>query len=79
MVLVLFEHRIADAGDREKDVAGVEGKDLAEGYYDGAVPIVEDLIAKAGRRLAAWINALAAQGAATVEEDRFGVQPAEEL
>lgn len=61
------------------DVEGVEGKDLSEDYYDGAVPIVEDLVGKAGRRLAAWINALAAQGAAMVEEDRFRVQPAEDL
>jgi S1/P1 Nuclease len=41
------------------DVAGVENKDLSTGYYKGAVPIVELLIGKAGRRLAAWINALA--------------------
>jgi hypothetical protein len=61
------------------DVAGVEGQDLSQDYYDGAVPVVEDLIGKAGRRLAAWINALAAQGAAMAEEDRFQVQPAEEL
>jgi hypothetical protein len=43
------------------------------------VPVVEDLVGKAGRRLAAWINALAAQGASMVEEDRFRVQPVEEL
>jgi S1/P1 Nuclease len=41
------------------DVAGVENKDLSKKYYDGAVPIVELLIGKAGRRLAAWVNALA--------------------
>jgi hypothetical protein len=61
------------------DVGGVEGQDLSGDYYVGAVPVVEDLIGKAGRRLAAWINALAAQGAAMVEEDRFRVQPVEEL
>jgi hypothetical protein len=61
------------------DVAGVEGRDLSGDYYDGAVPIVEDLVGKAGRRLAAWVNALAAQGTSMVEEDRFRVQPAEEL
>ena len=41
------------------DVAGLEGKNLAEDYYDGAVPIVDYLIAKAGLRLATWINAIA--------------------
>lgn len=41
------------------DVAGVENKDLSTEYYDGAVPVVEVMISKAGRRLAAWINALA--------------------
>jgi hypothetical protein len=57
----------------------VEGRDLSEDYYDGAAPVVEELIGKAGRRLAAWVNALAAQGTSMVEEDRFRVQPAEEL
>lgn len=42
------------------DVAGVEGKDLSMEYYEGAVPVVDLLIGKAGRRLAAWVNALAA-------------------
>ncbi|MCJ1261679.1 hypothetical protein MMC22_001545 [Lobaria immixta] len=41
------------------DVEGVEGKDLATDYYDGAVPIVDYLIGKAGVRLAGWLNALA--------------------
>ncbi|MCJ1463914.1 hypothetical protein MMC07_002523 [Pseudocyphellaria aurata] len=42
------------------DVEGVEGRNLATDYYDGAVPIVEYLIEKAGVRLAGWLNALAA-------------------
>lgn len=42
------------------DVEGVEGRNLATDYYDGAVPIVDYLIGKAGVRLAAWLNALAA-------------------
>lgn len=54
------------------DVQGVEGQDLEGEYYDGAVPVVEELIGKAGRRLAAWINALAAQGGAM--EDKLHVQ-----
>jgi hypothetical protein len=56
------------------DVQGVEGQNLAGEYYDGAVPVVEDLIGKAGRRLAAWINALAAQGAALDRENMLHVQ-----
>lgn len=42
------------------DVEGVEGKNLATDYYDGAVPIVDYLIGKAGIRLAGWLNSLAA-------------------
>lgn len=42
------------------DVEGVEGRNLATDYYDGAVPIVDYLVGKAGLRLAAWLNALAA-------------------
>ena len=41
------------------DLEGVENQDLSGDYYDGAVPIVEELIAKAGYRLGAWLNALA--------------------
>ncbi|OCT51330.1 Nuclease S1 [Cladophialophora carrionii] len=36
----------------------VHGQDLAGEYYDGAVPIIDDMVYKAGRRLAAWINAI---------------------
>jgi hypothetical protein len=50
------------------DVQGVEGQDLSGDYYEGAVPIVNDMIGKAGVRLAAWVNALAAAGAAESEE-----------
>ena len=38
--------------------------DVSKGYYEGAVPIVEEQVAKAGWRLGAWVNALAAQRAA---------------
>jgi len=44
------------------DVVGVEGKNLAGEYYDGAVPIIDHLVGKAGLRLAGWLNALAAVG-----------------
>lgn len=47
------------------DVAGVKGKDLSKEYYEGAVPIVELQIGRAGRRLAAWINALALNASKT--------------
>ncbi len=43
---------------------GVEGKNLATEYYQGAVPIVDLLIGKAGLRLGAWINAIAASATA---------------
>ncbi|KIY04162.1 uncharacterized protein Z520_00854 [Fonsecaea multimorphosa CBS 102226] len=36
-------------------------EDLSKEYYQGAVPIVEEQIAKAGWRLGQWINALAEQ------------------
>jgi hypothetical protein len=36
----------------------VHGKDLAGDYYDGAVGILDEMVGKAGRRLAAWINAI---------------------
>lgn len=45
------------------DVEGVEGRDLSKDYYDGAVPIVNTLIARAGFRLGAWLNALATESA----------------
>lgn len=44
----------------KNDVAGVEGQNLAGKYYNGAVPIIDFLIGKAGARLGAWINAIAA-------------------
>ncbi|KIX04575.1 uncharacterized protein Z518_05445 [Rhinocladiella mackenziei CBS 650.93] len=36
----------------------VGGRDLGGDYYDGAIPIINDMIRKAGRRLAAWINSM---------------------
>jgi hypothetical protein len=35
-------------------------EDLGGQYFDGAVPIVDELVGKAGLRLGGWINALAA-------------------
>jgi hypothetical protein len=45
------------------DVEGVQGVDLSGDYYEGAVPVIDEMIFKAGRRLGAWLNALAAQEA----------------
>ncbi|KAF1957323.1 hypothetical protein CC80DRAFT_547236 [Byssothecium circinans] len=36
--------------------AAVEGKELQGEYYDAAVPVIQIQIAKAGYRLAAWLN-----------------------
>lgn len=38
----------------------IKENDLGGEYYEGAVPLVEVLIVRAGVRLAAWINAIAA-------------------
>ncbi|ORY17596.1 S1/P1 nuclease-domain-containing protein [Clohesyomyces aquaticus] len=37
----------------------VRGKELEGAYYDKAIPVIEMQIAKAGYRLAAWLNVLA--------------------
>lgn len=63
------------------DVEGVEGRNLATDYYDGAVPIVDYLIGKAGVRLAGWLNSLAAaaqQQAQLVVQDEDGWEYLEE-
>lgn len=62
------------------DVAAVEGKDLSRKYYDGAVPVVDLLVGKAGRRLAAWVNALAAHASqSSVDRLPGGSSPDEML
>jgi hypothetical protein len=40
-------------------VAAVEGADLSSAYYTAAVPIFEEQIARAGYRLAAWLDLIA--------------------
>ena len=37
----------------------IQGKDLGGEYYDGAVPIIEEMIVKGGRRLARWLMMIA--------------------
>lgn len=60
-------------------------EDLSKEYYEGAVPIIEEQVAKAGWRLGVWINALAEQRAEMRREGIvFGseilqVQPREEM
>ena len=44
--------------------------DLSKEYYEGAVPIVEQQVAKGGWRLGQWVNALAAQ---RVEIQKAGI------
>ena len=39
----------------KEDITG----DLAGEYFQGAVPIIEEMVTKAGRRLATWINMMA--------------------
>ena len=40
-------------------ISGVENKDLSGDYYDDALPVIKLQFAKAGYRLAAWLNLLA--------------------
>lgn len=37
-------------------VEGIQGRDLGGEYFEGAVPIVEELVFKGGRRLARWLE-----------------------
>ena len=55
------------------DVEGVEGVDLAGEYYEGAVPVIDQMIAKAGRRLGAWLNALAAESGEERIQDKHSL------
>ncbi|CAI7667512.1 unnamed protein product [Penicillium pancosmium] len=47
----------------QNGIEWLENHDLGGEYYDGAAPIVETQILKAGIRLAVWLNALAADRA----------------
>ncbi|KAH0845146.1 hypothetical protein AYO21_01594 [Fonsecaea monophora] len=38
----------------------VHDQDLGGDYYEGAIPVINEMIQKAGRRLAAWVNAISA-------------------
>lgn len=40
-------------------VSPLESGDLSGDYYDGVVDVVEEQIAKAGYRLAGWLNLIA--------------------
>ncbi|KAF2738667.1 hypothetical protein EJ04DRAFT_520320 [Polyplosphaeria fusca] len=52
-------------------VDGVEGKELEGAYYDTAIPVIEMQIAKAGYRLAAWLNYIVT-GEAGVGKETYG-------
>ena len=39
----------------------IVGQELGSSYYDDAAPVVEIQVARAGYRLAAWLNLLAAK------------------
>lgn len=43
------------------DVEGVQGKDLAGEYYEGARDIIDEMIRKGARRLGVWVDILAKQ------------------
>lgn len=44
----------------QPSVEWLEEHDLGDGYFESAVPVVVELLGKAGVRLGAWLNALAA-------------------
>ncbi|KIW95516.1 uncharacterized protein Z519_04101 [Cladophialophora bantiana CBS 173.52] len=46
----------------------VHGQDLGGEYYEGAIPVVNEMVQKAGRRLAAWINSISANYTTTANE-----------
>ena len=51
------------------DIEGLGG-DLGGEYFDGAVPIIDEMVAKGGRRLGAWLNRIAND----IDEEVFVVQ-----
>ncbi|KAE8440792.1 hypothetical protein EG329_006570 [Mollisiaceae sp. DMI_Dod_QoI] len=51
------------------DITNLADNDLSQAYFKKAVPIVEELIGKAGARLGAWLNALAANAPSNVLAD----------
>lgn len=52
-------------------VEGVQGRDLGREYFEGAVPVVEEMVFKGGRRLAAWLEVVA-ERIAEGEREREG-------
>jgi hypothetical protein len=52
----------------KQSVEWLKSNDLSKGYYTSAVPIVEELIGKAGVRLGAWLNAMVASVQAEMQE-----------
>ena len=60
----------------QPSVDWIEQNDLGGDYFNGAVTVVDDLIGKAGLRLGAWLNALAA---ARSTGEKFVVQNSERV
>lgn len=46
----------------------MSGQELGDDYYQSAVPVVEIQIARAGYRLAAWLNLIAASATQSMGE-----------
>ncbi len=42
-------------------LSAVENTDLSGDYYETALPVIQELFARAGYRLAGWLNAVAAE------------------
>jgi hypothetical protein len=48
------------------------GQELGNEYYDAAAPVIEVQVAKAGYRLAAWLDLIAKSIAESEKESGFG-------
>lgn len=58
----------------------VRNQEISGAYYDTAIPVVTKQIAKAGVRLAAWLDAIvknAGEGVVTGEDGKFGLSKRE--
>ena len=56
------------------DVDGVQHGDLADDYYEDAAKIVNSMIRKGGRRLAAWVNMMADEEQRQTRKEQLEVQ-----
>lgn len=56
------------------DIDGVQRGDLADDYYEDAAKIVNAMIRKGGRRLAAWVNMMADEAERKLSEGQLEMQ-----